>query len=77
MIYSPGDVQEVKVFRVFSRWGELVFEKQNFPPNLEGYGWDGRFRGAKMNTGVFVYFVEVLLIDGRTEILTGDVTLFR
>lgn len=77
MVYSPGDVQEVKTFRVFSRWGELVFEKQNFPPNLEGYGWDGRFRGAKMNQGVFVYFVEVLLIDGRTEILTGDVTLFR
>lgn len=77
MVYSPGDVQEVKAFRVFSRWGELVFEQENFPPNFEGYGWDGRFRGAEMNTGVFVYFAEVLLIDGRTEILTGDVTLFR
>ncbi len=77
LVYSPGDVQEVKSFRVFSRWGELVFEQQNFPPNFTGYGWDGTFRGEKMNTGVFVYFVEVLLIDGRTEILTGDVTLFR
>lgn len=77
VVYSPGDVQKVKAFRVFSRWGELVFEQQNFPPNFEGYGWDGTFRGAAMNTGVFVYFVEVVLIDGRTEILTGDVTLFR
>jgi gliding motility-associated-like protein/uncharacterized repeat protein (TIGR01451 family) len=77
MVYSPGDVQEVKAFRIFSRWGEQVFEQQNFPPNFEGYGWDGTFRGAEMNTGVFVYFVEVLLIDGRTEVLTGDVTLFR
>ncbi|CAA6829480.1 MAG: internalin, putative [uncultured Aureispira sp.] len=77
MVYSPGDVQEVKAFRVFSRWGALVFEQQNFPPNFEGYGWDGRFRGTRMNTGVFVYFVEVLLIDGRREILTGNVTLFR
>jgi hypothetical protein len=55
----------------------LVFEQSNFSPNLEGYGWDGTFRGKLMNAGVFVYFVEVLLIDGRTEILTGDVTLFR
>jgi len=77
IVYSPGDVQEVKAFRVFSRWGELVFEQRNFPPNFEGYGWDGTFRGAAMNTGVFVYLVEVILIDGRTEILTGDVTLFR
>ena len=77
MVYSPGDVQEIKAFRVFSRWGELVFEQQNFPPNFQNYGWDGRFKGAKMNTGVFVYLVEVLLIDGRTEVLTGNVTLFR
>jgi gliding motility-associated-like protein/uncharacterized repeat protein (TIGR01451 family) len=77
IVYSPGDIQEVKTFRVFSRWGEVVFEQQNFPPNFEGYGWDGSFRGEKMNTGVFIYFVEVLLIDGRTEILTGDVSLFR
>lgn len=77
MVYSPGDVQKVMSFRIFSRWGELVFEQQNFPPNFEGYGWDGRFRGKPMNTGVFVYMVEVLLIDGRTETLKGDVTLFR
>lgn len=77
IVYSPGDVQNVNAFRIFNRWGELVFEQSNFSPNLEGYGWDGTFRGKLMNAGVFVYFVEVLLIDGRTEILTGDVTLFR
>jgi gliding motility-associated-like protein/uncharacterized repeat protein (TIGR01451 family) len=77
IVYSPGDVQIVNAFRIFNRWGELVFEQSNFSPNLEGYGWDGTFRGKLMNAGVFVYFVEVLLIDGRTEILTGDVTLFR
>lgn len=77
IVYSPGDVQNIKTFRIFSRWGELVFERNNFSPNLEGYGWDGNFKGQPMNQGVFVYFVEVLLIDGRTEILTGDITLFR
>jgi len=77
ILYSPGDVQEVKAFRVFDRWGEMVFEQQNFPPNYPAYGWDGKFQGQLMNTNVFVYTAEVLLIDGRTEIVTGDVTLIR
>ncbi|BDS15267.1 DUF6923 family protein [Aureispira anguillae] len=77
MIYSPGDVQEVKSFRIFSRWGELVFEQQNFPPNYATYGWDGHFQGQPMNSGIFVYYAEIQLIDGRTEVISGDVSLFR
>lgn len=77
MVYSPGDVQEVKSFRVFSRWGTLVFEQKHFLPNYEHYGWDGRFQGQLMNAAVFVYMAEVILIDGRTEIVTGDVTLLK
>jgi gliding motility-associated-like protein/uncharacterized repeat protein (TIGR01451 family) len=77
ILYSPGDVQKVKVFRVFDRWGEMVFEQQNFAPNYPAYGWDGRFQGQLMNTGVFIYMAEVLLVDGRTKIVTGDVTLIR
>lgn len=75
MIFSPGDVKEVKSFKVFSRWGEIVFERKNFPPNYPAYGWDGSFLGQKMTPGIFIYYAEVLLIDGRTEVLTGDVSL--
>ncbi|MFK7797564.1 MAG: gliding motility-associated C-terminal domain-containing protein [Aureispira sp.] len=76
-VYSPGDVVQVLDFQIFSRWGERVFQQQNFLPNYPAYAWDGTFRGQKMPSGVFVYKLEVLLVDGRTEILSGDVTLFR
>lgn len=76
-IYSPGDVAQVKSFRIFDRWGEMVFEQTNFPPNHPAYGWDGRFAGELLNTGVFLYAAELLMIDGRVEIVTGDVTLIR
>ena len=77
MIYSRGDVQTVKTFRIFDRWGEMVFESLNFQPNNYSYGWDGSFKGQRMNTGVYVYMAELLLINGRTEMLGGDVTLVR
>lgn len=75
-IYSPGDVAVVKSFKVFDRWGECVFVQQNFPPNNEYYGWDGSFNGKPLNSSVFIFYAEVLMVDGRTEIITGDVTLF-
>ena len=77
ILFSPGDVQQVKSFRIFDRWGELVFNRQNFLPNYAVNGWDGRFQGQKMGLGVYVYMAEVLLIDGRIEVVSGDVTLIR
>jgi gliding motility-associated-like protein len=77
MIYSPGDVGRVLDFQVYAHWGELVFQQRDFLPNFPAYAWDGRFRGQRMPMGVYVYKIEVLLVDGRREILTGDVTLIR
>ena len=70
-------IKEIKSFQVFSRWGEVMFQADNFPPNEFDYGWDGNFRGKPLNTDVFAYFVEVEFIDGRVEIYKGDVTLLR
>ena len=59
-------------FVVFDRWGEKVFESTS----LED-GWDGNFRGKKVNPAVFVYYVDVVYKDGSTVSKKGDVTLIR
>ena len=55
----------------------VVFERNNFNPNEPQYGWDGTHKGQPLNPDVFVYFAEVEFIDGRVEIIKGDVTLFK
>ncbi len=70
-------VTEVRVFRVFDRWGEMVFEKSNTPPNDPMYGWNGKFKGKHMNSDVFVYHIIVVLADGSEQVYKGDVTLLR
>lgn len=77
MLYSSGAVEEIEEFMVFDRWGELVCQHKNVPPNYPAYGWDGTFLGTPMNMGVFVYYIKVRYFDGKTEILKGDVTLMR
>ncbi|MEZ4966437.1 MAG: choice-of-anchor L domain-containing protein [Saprospiraceae bacterium] len=64
-------------FRVFDRWGEMVFEDQQFNLNDPDTGWDGDFRGKPMDPGVYVWILEVQYIDGYTEILKGNTTLIR
>jgi gliding motility-associated-like protein len=57
--------------RIFSRWGALVFESKD-----EGQGWDGRFKGQELNTGLFVWFLEYTQA-GQSLLLEGDLMLIR
>ncbi|HNM25367.1 MAG TPA: gliding motility-associated C-terminal domain-containing protein, partial [Saprospiraceae bacterium] len=70
-------VKEITSFRVYDRWGELVWEDLNFPINDEGRGWDGNFRGKACESGVYVWVAEVLYLDGFTETAKGHTTLIR
>jgi gliding motility-associated-like protein len=64
-------------FRVFNRWGEMVFERKNFRPSDDSQGWDGTFRGENLSPDVFVYMLEAACSGGETLMVKGDVTLVR
>jgi gliding motility-associated-like protein len=68
-------VVQVNTFQVYDRWGNAVYVQQNIPPDAAR--WDGRFRGQDAPAGVYVYYLEVELYDGRAFLLKGDVTLVR
>lgn len=76
-VFAGNGVQEVRSLRVFDRWGEQLFERFDFLPNVPTLGWDGAYRGEPMNPGVFVWYAEVLLQDGQVVFLKGDVTIAR
>ena len=62
-------------FRIYDRWGELIFQSSD--PNLSSWGWDGTYRGVELNSAVFVYTVEVTYMDGREQVQHGNITLIR
>jgi gliding motility-associated-like protein len=59
-------------FVIFDRWGEKVFETNDI-----NNGWDGTFRGQKMNNGVFVYYLQATFKNGEEVTKKGDITLIR
>lgn len=76
MVRGKGIVN-VKYFRIFNRWGELIFEKNNFPPNSTQYGWDGRIRGVVGPPDVFVFTAEVECENGVTYVYKGNTSIIK
>ncbi len=76
MIYgNEQQIAKIHSFSGFDRWGEPVFEFSDFLPNDPQFGWDGTYRNTPLSQGVFVWFAEIEIVDGRREILKGDVLL--
>lgn len=77
MIFGGNEVQEIKSFFIFNRWGESVYEGYNFLPGDPSFGWDGRHRGELLNAGVYIYMAEIEFVDGEVVIYKGDVMLMK
>lgn len=59
-------------FKIFDRWGELVFETTD-----QSVGWDGTFKGEKLDPDVYVYHLRVTCFDGQENLIKGNITLLR
>jgi len=77
LIVHGQNSSKVLDFKVFDRWGEMVFQQKDFAFNDENTGWDGTFRGQPCDPGVYVWVLEVEYVDGVREVYKGNTTLIR
>ncbi len=74
---SPGFVRQVSWLRIYDRWGSLVFEKNDLPPNDESSGWNGFINGQMAAPGVYFWQAMVEYNNGGKALKKGDLTLVR
>ena len=67
----------IKSARVFNRWGEAVYERSEFAPNDASAGWDGTYKGRKLNADVFIYVIEVLCDNNTVLVYKGNIALIN
>ncbi|MEO6542140.1 MAG: gliding motility-associated C-terminal domain-containing protein, partial [Ferruginibacter sp.] len=67
----------VKYFVIFNRYGQKVFERRNFEPNIPTLGWDGRVKDSRYGTSVFTWFMEAECDLGSMNNSRGTVVLIR
>ncbi len=77
--FANGDnsVASISYFKIFDRWGELVYEAHNIDINDPKVGWDGTLKGQSMNPGVFVYIMQIQFVDGVVKMYQGDVSIIK
>ncbi|MEY3052651.1 MAG: hypothetical protein RLY31_2436 [Bacteroidota bacterium] len=74
-LYPGPQVLSVKSLRIFDRWGGLVADLSDSGiPDAET-GWDGTKSGDSMPAGVYLFTATVILVDGRQQLVRGEVLL--
>ena len=68
----PVGMKSYTYFRVFNRWGQLVFSTTRLND-----GWDGKLGGKDQQSGVYVWMIEGLTKDDRVITKRGTVALIR
>lgn len=68
----PVGIKQLNYFRVFNRWGQMLFSTTEL-----NKGWDGRFGGVEQPNAVYVWMVEGVTMDNKKITRKGTVTLIR
>lgn len=69
--------QKIEQFRVFDRWGNLLYEQSGGQTNAAAEGWDGHYRGRLMNADTYTWFANILTPEGKSALYQGTVQLMR
>ena len=65
-------IKELNYFKIFNRWGELVYETHD--PKK---GWDGRFKNSPVLTQTLVWMLEGVGADNKIYKAKGSTMLLR
>ncbi|HVS97591.1 MAG TPA: gliding motility-associated C-terminal domain-containing protein, partial [Puia sp.] len=76
--YPRGtSLYNIQSLTIFNRWGQMVFQRRDFPANSATMGWDGNFNGRPAPADAYVYVAEVICENAQIVTLKGTVTLIR
>jgi len=65
-------IKEFHYFKIFNRWGQLLFETKS-----SGSGWDGKLNGMSISGQVVVWMAEGIGLDNKVYFKKGTSTIVR
>ena len=71
-LYVRGNFISELDFKLYDRWGELVFQTQD-----QTQGWNGYYKGKKVDPAVFVYYMRVVCEGGEIYFEEGNITVLE
>ncbi len=72
VLYVKGSNFQEMTFRIYDRYGKLVFETSD-----QAQGWDGNVDGLRQEQEVYTYYLKVIYADSGYAEEKGNITLLR
>ncbi len=63
---------KVNYFRIYNRWGKLLFQMQSDQP-----GWNGRVNGQLVDPATYVWMIEAVDVDGKVHQKQGTTIILH
>lgn len=76
-ISASESISQIERFSIFDRWGNRVFNRELFQPNVPEEGWDGTFNGKNVASDVYTYQVIWKDFNQKIKVKSGDITVLR
>ena len=76
-IYGDDNILSIDRFSVYNRYGSPVKDVHNVDADSDEATWDGFYQGNIVDSGVYLYAVQLTLVDGSTERRTGSISIIR
>lgn len=75
--FAGNDVAGIRYFRVYDRWGNLVYQTSTDSHGVSEMDWNGEINGSKVVSGAYTWMCEVEYIDKVTRLYKGSLTVIR
>lgn len=72
---NAGEGIHLMDIEIADRWGNIVFQRKDFPANDLSAAWDGRVLGNLVPSGVMVYSLKAALPNGEVIVLSGELAV--
>lgn len=76
-VMTTIDGVSINYFRIYNRWGQMVYSVENVPANSRQNGWNGLFKSEPSPMDNYIYVAEATLPNGRKIMKKGGVLLIR
>ena len=76
-LFGSCDVKRILSFVIYSRWGELVYFRENILPNDPSTGWNGYYLDNGVISGIFAWKATVEFTDESIATILRSVTVVK
>jgi gliding motility-associated-like protein len=77
LVYAGNCIRRILKMVIYNRWGEVVYQRENFLASDQAGGWNGMYHGLLSAPGAYPYKIQAEFANGIIQDSKGMIQLLR